>query len=342
MATTRSNFADHVMLAHGGGGVLSDELISSLILPRLGNVVLDELLDSAILDGTTERLALTIDGYVVQPWKFPGGDIGRLAISGTVNDLAVCGAQPQAIALGLILAEGLEREVIEEVLDSIARTAEEAGVKIATGDTKVVGRGQADGIYITTAGIGAVRRDLRLHPDQVRPGDVLIINGPIADHGLAVMLTREMPQIKSVIRSDAAPLNRMIQGVLAKVAGIVFMRDPTRAGLSGLVCDLAHRAGAHIVLDEPAIPVRPETRHAAEMLGLDPLEVANEGKVVMVVRPESAQAALAALKEHEYGRDACVIGRVEEARDGMCELRTAIGGRRVLQKPYGVQLPRIC
>ena len=342
MATTRSNFADHVMLAHGGGGVLSDELISSLILPRLGNVVLDELLDSAILDGTSERLALTIDGYVVQPWKFPGGDIGRLAISGTVNDLAVCGARPQAIALGLILAEGLEREVIEEVLDSIARTAEEAGVKIATGDTKVVGRGQADGIYITTAGVGVVRRDLRLHPDQVQPGDVLIINGPIADHGLAVMLTREMPQIKSVIRSDAAPLNRMIQGALEKVAGIVFMRDPTRAGLSGLVCDLAHRAGVHIVLDEPAIPVRSETRHAAEMLGLDPLEVANEGKVVMVVRPESAQAALAALKEHEYGRDACVIGRVEEARDGMCELRTAIGGRRVLQKPYGVQLPRIC
>lgn len=342
MATTRSNFADHVMLAHGGGGVLTDELVSSLILPRLGNAVLNDLLDSAVLDIASERLALTIDSYVVQPWKFPGGDIGRLAISGTVNDLAVCGARPQAIALGIILAEGLERSVLEEVLDSIAQTADEAGVKIATGDTKVVGRGQADGIYISTAGVGGVKRGLRLHPDQVQPGDVLIINGPIADHGLAVMLTREMPQIKSVIRSDAAPLNRMIGALLEKVDGVAFMRDATRAGLAGLACDLASRSGLHVVLDEEAIPVRPETHHAAEMLGLDPLEVANEGKVVIVVRPESAQAALAVLKDDVYGRDARVIGRVEEARDGVCELRTAIGGRRVLQKPYGIQLPRIC
>jgi hydrogenase expression/formation protein HypE len=342
MGANGSNFAEQVMLAHGGGGVLTDELISGLILPRLGNAVLDELLDSAIIDPAGQRLALTIDSYVVQPWKFPGGDIGRLAISGTVNDLAVCGASPQAIALGLILAEGLEREVLEEVLDSIARTADEAGVKIVTGDTKVVGRGQADGIYITTAGIGAAGRRPRLHPDQVRPGDLLIINGPVADHGLAVMLAREMPQVRSVIRSDAAPLNGMIGGLLERVDGVAFMRDATRAGLAGLACDLAARIQLHIVLDEPAIPVRPETRHAAEMLGLDPLEVANEGKVMIVVRPESAEAALAVLKEHEYGQDARVIGRVEQATDGMCELRTAIGGRRILQKPYGMQLPRIC
>lgn len=331
-----------ILMAHGGGGQLMDELIATALLPRLGNPALGQLLDSGLIEHGDGRLALTIDGYVVQPLTFPGGDIGRLAVSGTVNDLAVCGARPLGLALGMILAEGLDRAVLEGVLDSIAATAKEAGVQVITGDTKVVGRGQADGMYLTTAGIGVVPAGRDLSPQRVKPGDVLIINGPIADHGLAVMLAREMPQVTSVLRSDAAPLNRMIERLLAKVEGIAFMRDPTRGGVAGLAADLAARSGLHVVLDEECIPVRPETRHAAEMLGLDPLDVANEGKVLIVVPEDQAAAVLDVLRTDEHGQEARGIGRVESARDGICELRTAIGGRRIVQKPYGEQLPRIC
>lgn len=338
----RQKRESHIMLAHGGGGQLTDELVSQLVLPRLGNHVLNELLDSGIIQDAAAPLALTIDGYVVQPLKFPGGDIGRLAVSGTVNDLAVCGAEPLGIALGLILAEGLEKAVLEQVLESIKATAREAGVKVVTGDTKVVEKNQADGMYITTAGIGRMMTVRRLHPDQVQSGDVIIISGPIADHGLAVMLARQMPDVHSVIRSDVAPLNRMIARLLRRVPQVTFMRDPTRGGLAAVAADLAARTGWRIVLDEAEIPLRPETLHAAEMLGLDPLEVANEGKVVVVVRPDGAQAALEVLREDPLGREARIIGRVESARDGLCELRTSIGGRRILQKPYGEQLPRIC
>ena len=332
----------HVMLAHGGGGVLSDLLLNETILPPLRNLALNDLLDSGLIEHGEEKLALTTDCYVVQPLVFPGGDIGRLAVSGTINDLAVCGARPLAISLGLILAEGLERKLLRQVLESIAETAREAGVEVVTGDTKVVGRGQADGMFITTAGVGAVRRDHQLHPRRVKVGDVVIINGPIADHGLAVMLAREMPEVQSALESDAAPLNGMIEQLLDRVSDVVFMRDATRGGLAGVAADLAARCGFHVTLEETAIPVRPETLHAAEMLGLDPLEVANEGKVVIVVRPQAAEAALAALREHPLGRDARVIGQVETNFDGLCELHTAIGGRRIVQKPYGEQLPRIC
>ena len=332
-----------ILLAHGGGGQLTDELLSGSVLPRLGNGLLNELLDSAILPETGgDRLALTIDGYVVQPWRFPGGDIGRLAVCGTVNDLAVCGAKPVAIALGLILAEGFPRANLETVLDSIAATARDANVKIVTGDTKVVGADKGDGIYITTAGIGLVPPGRRLHPDQVQPGDVLIINGPIADHGLAVMLAREMPEMQSALCSDVAPLNGLIERVHEQGEGVAFMRDPTRGGLAGLAADLAARCGRRIVLEETAIGVRPETRHAAEMLGLDPLEVANEGKVVLAVRSDKRDVILRTLRDHPLGREARVIGRVEEERIGRCELQTAVGGRRIVQKPYGEQLPRIC
>jgi hydrogenase expression/formation protein HypE len=340
----RQRRESHVMLAHGGGGQLTDELIGRLVLPRLGNDALNELLDSALLDlDNGNRLAMTIDGYVVQPLSFPGGDIGRLAVAGTVNDLAVCGAQPVAIALSLILAEGLEKEVLEDVLDSIQETAAEAGVSVVTGDTKVVGRGHADGMYVTTAGVGTVPpRRPRLHPDQICPGDAILISGTIADHGLAVMLAREMPDVHSALRSDVAPLNGLIAKLLDTVPGVAFLRDPTRGGLAAVAADLASRSGYRIVLDEPKIPLRRETIHAAEMLGLDPLDVANEGKVVAVVRRESAAAALEVLRAHPLGRDAAIIGSVSEVRDGTCELCTALGGRRILQKPYGEQLPRIC
>ncbi|MHC4995674.1 MAG: hydrogenase expression/formation protein HypE [Planctomycetota bacterium] len=341
-----------VVLAHGGGGQLTDELITDSIVPRLGNDLLNQLLDSALLPlphapqtGRTagSRLAFTIDSYVVSPWRFPGADIGRLAVSGTVNDLAVAGARPIGVALGLIITEGFARRDLDTVLDSIAATATEAGVSVVTGDTKVVGHDQGDGIYITTSGVGIVPAERRLHPERVRPGDLLLINGPIGDHGLAVMLEREMPEVDSVLRSDAAPLNRLIEAVLGEAGdGVVFMRDPTRSGVAALASDLSRDTGLRVTLDEQAIPIRPEARHAADMLGLDPLEIANEGKAVIVARPDAADRVLNALRHHPLGTHAAVIGRVEDSRDGICELRTVIGGRRIIQKPYGEQLPRIC
>ncbi|MGA3065534.1 MAG: hydrogenase expression/formation protein HypE [Tepidisphaeraceae bacterium] len=338
--SARLSAGSRITLAHGGGGQLTDDLFVSTILPHLGNRVLNELTDSAILPGAY-RLAFTIDSYVVQPLKFPGGDIGRLSISGTVNDLAVCGAKPLGIALSLILTEGLDRSLLEDILDSIAATAAEAGVCVVTGDTKVVGRGQGDGIYITTAGVGAAERN-ELHPRDVRPGDCLIVSGTIADHGMAVMLARELPQVQSAVKSDVAPLNKMIRRLLDNVPGVVFLRDPTRGGLAGVATDLAVRTRLHVTLVEKDIPVRPETWHAADMLGIDPLDVANEGKVFVVVRPDEAEHALNTIRADPHGRDAQIIGFVGTDADGVCELRTTIGGSRILQKPYGEQLPRIC
>lgn len=334
----------HIVLAHGGGGQLTDELIERVVLPRVGNDVLNDLLDAAVIQANeSTRVAMTIDSYVVQPWRFPGGDIGHLAVSGTVNDLAVCGAKPIGIALGVILAEGFAKRDLEQILDSVAATARLADVRVVTGDTKVVGYGQADGIYITTAGVGIVPRACALSPSRVDHGDVVIVNGPIGEHGLAVMLAREMPEVQTVVRSDAAPLNGLISRLLDAVGdAIVFMRDPTRSGVAGVAADLAKQSGFHVTLDEAAVEVRPEARHAADMLGLDPLEIANEGKVVVVVRPDAAEAVLKAMRQDPLGQRARVIGAVNDQRDGICELYTKIGGRRVLQKPYGEQLPRIC
>lgn len=330
--------------AHGGGGLMTDALVEQCILPRLSNEILSDLLDAAAIDVERGRLAFTIDSYVVQPIRFPGGDIGRLAISGTVNDLAVSGARPLAIALGMILTEGLSRPTLEAILDSVASTAREADVRVVTGDTKIIGHGETDAMFLITAGVGAIRSDLPgpPHPKRVKPGDAILINGPIADHGIAVMLARELPQVKSAVRSDVAPLNGLIHHLLDRVPGVSFMRDATRGGLSGLTADLAVRCGYHIELSESAIEVRPETLHAAEMLGLDPLDVANEGKVVVVVPGDRGDAALVALREHPLGERARRIGTVTAVQDGICELKTTIGGRRMLLKPYGEQLPRIC
>lgn len=335
---------NQIVLAHGGGGQLTDELLQASVLPRLSNDVLNELLDAAVIAPSGgERIALTIDSYVVSPWRFPGGDIGRLAVAGTVNDLAVSGARPVAIALSLILEEGLNRSDLDAVLDSLAKTAQEADVRVVTGDTKVVGQGAGDGLYVTTAGIGLVPQGRKLSPKAVQPGDVMLINGPIGEHGLAVMLAREMPEVQSVLKSDVAPLNGLIRQLLEAVGeGAVFLRDPTRAGLAGVACDLARTCGWHVTLEEEAIPVESAARHAADMLGLDLLEVANEGKVVAVVRPEWAQLALETMHKHPLGAKAAIIGRVEDRQDGRCELHTLMGGRRIVQKPYGEQLPRIC
>jgi hydrogenase expression/formation protein HypE len=340
LGSTSGPRLSRVVLAHGGGGQLTDALLREAVLPRLGNPMLNELLDAGFAaDG---QYAITIDGYVVQPLFFPGGDIGRLAISGTVNDLAVCGCRPVGIAMALILAEGLERRTLDRVMESVSITAKEADVSVITGDTKVVGRGHADGMYLTTAGIGIRRQGTRLNAGDIASGDVLLINGPIGEHGLAVMLAREMPEVDSVLQSDAAPLNGLIDTLLNAVPSVLFMRDATRSGLAGVAADLAAKTQRQIILDEEHIPVRTEALHAAEMLGLDPLDIANEGKVVVVVRKGDVHAALKAMRSHPLGRDACEIGRVGEARDGLCVLNTAIGGRRIVQKPYGEQLPRIC
>ncbi len=333
-----------VVLAHGGGGQLTDDLVAELIGPRFSNPYLDAMDDAAKLPMHSGEMLFTTDSYVVQPLRFPGGDIGRLAISGTVNDLAVSGATPQFISLALIIEEGLELSTLGEILDSIAKTAEEAGVRIVTGDTKVVGKGQGDGLYINTAGVGALRPGVKLGVRLIRPGDVLLVSGTIAEHGLAVMLQREHAEsVRSDLRSDVAPLNGLIDAVLAKCGErVVYMRDPTRGGFAGVAADLAQKSGWRLSIDEPSIPIEPSTRYAAEILGLDPLSVANEGKVMMVVRPEAMEAALRAMRQHPLGRNAAVVGRFEDTGDGLCEVVTDVGGRRVIQKPYGEELPRIC
>ena len=333
-----------VVLAHGGGGQLTDDLIREVIRPRFNNLTLAPLDDAAILNtGDRRRLAFTTDSYVVQPLEFPGADIGRIAVCGTVNDLAVSGAVPRWISLGLIIEEGFDIHRLARLLDSAARAAMEADVHVVTGDTKVVARGQADGLYINTAGIGLMADHLELGPTMIREGDVVLINGPIADHGLAVMLQREDAlSIRSTLRSDAAPLADLVAAVMAAAPNVRFMRDPTRGGVAGVMADLAEQSGQRIMIDESRIPVRPDTLYAAEMLGIDPLDVANEGKLIAVVPPDEVEGALAAMRASPNGRDATAIGEVGSERDGLCEMLTDVGGRRVIQKPYGEQLPRIC
>lgn len=332
-----------IVLAHGGGGQMTDELVRDLMLPRLTNEALAPLGDAAVLGVGGVQLAFTTDSSVVHPLEFPGGDIGRLAVSGTVNDLAVSGAEARWISLGLILEEGLATDVLRRVLDSIAATAAEAGVEVATGDTKVVARGQADGLYVNTSGIGVVRPGLRLGFDFVQPGDVVLLSGTIADHGMAVMLQREdQSALRSHLESDVAPINGLVSLLIEAAPDVRFMRDPTRGGLAGVLADLAERTGWRVEVDEEAIPVRKATLYACEMLGIDPLDVANEGKVVAVVPPEQAERAIEAMRSHERGRVAAAIGRIGEERDGVCVLTTDVGGQRVIQKPYGEQLPRIC
>lgn len=345
MSTVAARIHAHkrqIVLAHGGGGQMTDELVRELMLPRLTNEALARLGDAAVLDVGGVQLAFTTDSSVVHPLEFPGGDIGRLAISGTVNDLAVCGAEARWISLGLILEEGLSTEVLRRVIDSIAATAAEAGVEVATGDTKVVARGQADGLYINTAGVGVVRPGLRLGFEFVQPGDAVLLSGTIADHGMAVMLQREdQSALRSQLESDVAPINGLIRLLIEAAPDVRFMRDPTRGGLAGVLADLAERTGFRVAVDEELIPMRKATLYACEMLGIDPLDVANEGKVLVVVPPEQAEAAVEAMRSHERGREAAAIGRIEE-RDGVCVLTTDVGGQRVIQKSYGEQLPRIC
>jgi hydrogenase expression/formation protein HypE len=334
---------ERVLLAHGSGGVLSHELIRDIFVRHFSNLVLDELNDAAVLASLPPgRVAMTTDSYVVQPLFFPGGDIGELAVCGTVNDLAVTGAQPLYLSAGFILEEGFPLENLERIVISMARTAREAGVIIVTGDTKVVDKGAADGVFINTAGLGVVPPGVDLDPRYLQPGDVLLINGSIGDHGLAVMMQREGMAFSSTLESDTAPLNGLIAQVLDAIPGQVrCMRDATRGGLATVLNEWAEQqVGIHIV--EQDIPVRDEVRAACEFLGLDPLYAANEGKVVIAMAPEAAQTALEALHTHPLGKSAAIIGEVTDTHPGRVVMQTPYGARRIVQMLTGAQLPRIC
>ncbi len=328
---------DIITLDYGSGGKKTAALIDEIIIPELGNNALNALGDGAILDG---QLAFSTDSFVVDPLFFPGGDIGKLCVCGTVNDLAMCGAEPKYLSLALIIEEGLPTESLRRIVASIKAAAEAAGVAVVTGDTKVVERGRGDGVYITTSGIGVVRYP-GLGPERMRPGDAVLISGTAGDHGAAVMLARDA-LMEGEIRSDCAALNGLVRAVLESGAQVRVLRDPTRGGVATTLCEFAESAALGIELDEAAIPVRRDVSAACALLGLDPLYCANEGKMLAVVAAEDAERALGAMQGVREGENAAIIGRVISERPGKVVLRTAMGGSRILQKLAGAQLPRIC
>ena len=332
-----------ILLAHGGGGRLTAKLIDDMIVPRFNNTTLAQLADSALLQLDSTSLCFTTDSYVVKPLFFNGGDIGKLAVCGTVNDLAVAGAKPVALSLSLIIEEGLELKTLDKILDSAAKTAADANVPIVAGDTKVVETGAADKIFINTAGVGTKIPNVNISFDKIVPGDSIIINGTIGDHGMTIVSQREELNFDSPIQSDCACLGDLIATVLQKAPDVKFMRDPTRGGLAATLNEIAAMSNCDIEITEDAVPVNPTVRAAADMLGFDLLDIANEGKVVIVVSPDSADAVLDACKQHPLGKNASLIGHTKSPQDSpVVEMITKIKGRRIVQTPYGRQLPRIC
>lgn len=331
-----------ILLAHGSGGKLTSQLVERILLPAFRNPALEALDDQAILSFGDTRVAFTTDSYVVTPLFFPGGDIGELAVNGTVNDLAVGGAQPKYLSLSFILEEGLPLAEFERVVQSVRRAAERAGVAVVTGDTKVVNRGKGDKVFINTAGLGVVPPGIELSSSRVRAGDAILLSGPIGDHGIAILSCREGLELQGDIRSDTAPLHGLIGAMLAAYPGIHAMRDPTRGGLAATLVEVASRQGVGIDVSEASIPVRDGVRGACEIFGLDPLLVANEGKVVAFVPADGAETVLRAMRSHPLGRDASRIGVVTEAHPKLVFLRTPVGGERILDLPFGEALPRIC
>ncbi|MCZ7546597.1 MAG: hydrogenase expression/formation protein HypE [Anaerolineae bacterium] len=331
-------------MGHGSGGRMSADLVRHLFVPLFDNAALNRLDDQAVLEMQLDggRLAFTTDSFVVRPLFFPGGDIGKLAVHGTVNDLAVSGARPLYLSAGFILEEGLPMDDLCRVAASMAGAAHEAGVQIVTGDTKVVDRGHGDGVYINTSGVGVVPPGVDVAAQNARPGDVVIVSGTLGDHGVAVMSVREGLRFDAAVVSDTAPLHGLVAAMLAAGPDIHAMRDPTRGGLAASLNEIAAASGVGVLLDERAIPVRPPVRAACEMLGLDPLYVANEGKLVAFVPPGSADAVLDAMRAHPLGAEAAIIGQAVAAHPGIVAARTGIGGSRVVDMPLGVLLPRIC
>ncbi len=328
-----------ITMDYGSGGKKTAALIDELIVPAFKNPALAELGDGAVLSGA-EKLVMSTDSFVVSPLFFPGGDIGKLSVCGTVNDLAMCGGEPRYLSLALIIEEGLPMSDLRRAVDSIRAAALSAGVDVVTGDTKVVQRGRGDGLYINTAGVGFLKYP-GLTPGAIRPGDAVIVSGTVGDHGTAVMLARN-DMLEGGIASDCAPLNGLVEALMASGARVRCLRDPTRGGVATTLSEFAESAGLCVELEEDAVPIRGDVRAACELLGLDPLYCANEGKMLAVVPAEDAERAVAALRAHEYGADAAVIGRVSEKYRGRVVMRTAFGGGRVLQKLAGAQLPRIC
>ncbi|HVB62412.1 MAG TPA: hydrogenase expression/formation protein HypE [Ktedonobacteraceae bacterium] len=336
---------EKITLSHGSGGKATHNLIEGVFAPAFSNPLLDAMDDAATftVNGTGQRLAFTTDTYVVSPLFFPGGDIGKLAVHGTINDLAMAGAEPLYLSAGFILEEGFPIAELRRIVASMAAAASEAGVAIVTGDTKVVQRGKADGVFINTAGIGIVRADWLMGQTQLQPGDRVLLSGPVGDHGIAIMFARESLDIEADVQSDTAPLHTLVASLLAAAGdGIHCLKDPTRGGVATTLNEMAIGSEVSIALDEHAIPVHPGVRGACEILGLDPLTIANEGKLLAIVAPDRAEAALAAMRSHPSGREAVIIGSVQAEPAGLVFLRTDIGGMRVLDMLVGDPLPRIC
>jgi hydrogenase expression/formation protein HypE len=336
-----------VTLAHGGGGKAMKDLIDDVFVKAFDHRALAPLEDQARFDladlaSHGDRLAFTTDSFVVDPLFFPGGDIGKLAVCGTVNDLAVGGARPLYLSCAAIVEEGVTIDLLRKVAHSMARTAREAGVEIVTGDTKVVPRGACDKLFLTTTGIGVIREGVNLGAHLARPGDVVLVNGLLGDHGAAILCARGDMAIETPIESDCAPLHGLIEKLLAAAPGIRFLRDATRGGIATVLNEIADASQVAIEIDETATPIRDEVKAFCEILGLDPLYLANEGKIVIVAPAEEAEAALAAMHEHPLGSHACFVGRVTAGEAGRVTMRTVFGGWRIVDMLVGEQLPRIC
>lgn len=333
----------HIILGHGGGGKLSADLVEHLFVPAFRNETLERLTDSAVLPQPAGRMVFSTDSYVVRPLFFPGGSIGELAVNGTVNDLAMSGAQPLYLSAGFIIEEGFPMEALLRVVHAMAQAARSAGVQIVTGDTKVVDRGHGDGCYINTAGVGVLEdQNTCISPQQVRVGDAVIASGTLGDHGMAIMSVREGLQFDSEIQSDTAPLHSLVQTMLKTGAALRVMRDPTRGGAASSLNELASSANVGIEVHETMIPVDPTTQSACELLGMDPMFVANEGKLLAIAAASDAESLLQAMRKHVHGKEAAIIGHVTNEHPGIVVARTAIGGKRVIAMQIGEQLPRIC
>lgn len=365
---------DRILLAHGSGGKLSRDLVEQLFARRFSNAILDRMDDAAVLEfehrrpdeiadesqaaanfvmlpGLGRRVAFTTDSYVVSPIVFPGGDIGKLAVCGTVNDLSMSGARPLYLSAGFIIEEGLLLSELESIVDSMAATAREAGVTIVTGDTKVVEKGHADRLFINTSGVGIVPPEVNVSGSNARPGDAVLVSGTMGDHGMAILMQREGLQFSSPLISDCAPLNGLVETIFGSLstekgeslaARVHCLRDPTRGGLVTTLNELAQASGVGIEIDETSIPVCDAARAACELLGFDPLYVANEGKLVAIVTADIAQRVLEAMQAHPYGADAAIIGEVTSSHPGKVIVRTELGARRIARLLTGEQLPRIC
>ena len=336
------NMDDVILMSHGGGGRRTQQLLRDIILPPLANPILAQMDDAACLTLAGANVAVTTDSYVIRPLFFPGGDIGWICVCGTVNDLVMQGAVPCYLTLGLIMEEGLPLRDLAAIIRSIATTAQEAGVQIIAGDTKVVERGSGSGLFVNTTGLGLRRAGVDTHIANARPGDAVLVTGTLGDHGVAVLSQREGIAFETHLISDVAPLNGLIGALLEAAPGIHSLRDPTRGGVAAALNDVAQTADVGIRLDEGALPIRPEVRGACNLLGLEPLSVANEGKALVFCAPADAVRALAALRAHPLGREAGRIGTVIAAPRGKVLLRTRLGGERLVEMPLGDDLPRIC